>query len=464
MLTENIHEALRKIPSITELLNSDALDPYRDQIEEGYLTTLAREVQEQVRLEVRSGNADASDTAIERLVQRVHLLVRSQSIRVINGTGIIVHTNLGRSPVSQDTASAMSSAATNYLALEIDPVTGRRGGRGQEVADLLRLLTGCEDALIVNNNAAAVTLTLSALAAGREVIVSRGEAVEIGGGFRIPDVLRQSGAHLIEVGTTNRTYTRDYEQAIDEDTAAFMKVHASNFAILGFTSQPDVEELAELAHSRGLLMIEDAGSGCLVDPRKYGLGAEPLLQDSIAAGVDVVTASGDKLFGGPQAGLILGRREVIERIRRHPLARAVRVDKTVQAGVAATLRHYLRGDYEEQVPIWWSMARSVDWLEARISRWRAATGDAVSDIITTKAAVGGGALPGQTLPSRAMTIELAGVSPDEVARQLRTGEPSVFPRIIDDRVAIDARTVLPDQDADLVSAIRRIVAQYQFTS
>ncbi|HMM41379.1 MAG TPA: L-seryl-tRNA(Sec) selenium transferase, partial [Thermomicrobiales bacterium] len=240
-----------------------------------------------------------------------------------------------------------------------------------EVDALMRVLTGAERTLVVNNNAAAVMLVLASLAAGRSVIVSRGEAVEIGGGFRIPDVLRQSGARLVEVGTTNRTYARDYAAAIDDDAAAILRVHASNFALVGFTARPELDELSALSRERGVVLIEDVGSGCLLDTRPFGLAHEPTLGESIAAGVDVVCASGDKLLGGPQAGLILGSADVVDRVARHPLARALRADKTCLAGLAATLRHYVRGEATEMVPVWWAISRPVEWLDRRARGWAA---------------------------------------------------------------------------------------------
>jgi L-seryl-tRNA(Ser) seleniumtransferase len=345
----------------------------------------------------------------------------------------------------------MSAAATSYLALETDLATGERGGRGSTIEAMMRALTGAERTLVVNNNAAAVLLTLAATSAGRGVVVSRGEAVEIGGGFRIPDVLRQSGARLVEVGTTNRTYLRDYEAAIDDETAAFLRVHASNFSIVGFVARPELRELADLARERGLLSIEDVGSGCLLDTASYGLAHEPTLAESIAAGVDVVCASGDKLLGGPQAGLILGRADVVDWIRRHPLARALRADKTCLAGIESTLRHYLRGDAEELIPVWWSISRSSEWLEDRVRGWAAAVGERAS-VVPTDAVVGGGSLPGKTLPSYALSLR--DPAPDALAARLRLGQPHVVPRIVDGQVAVDARTVLPGQDDALVAAVR----------
>ncbi|HYI16333.1 MAG TPA: L-seryl-tRNA(Sec) selenium transferase, partial [Thermomicrobiales bacterium] len=415
------------------------------------VTTIVRRVLDDVRAGLLSGQIEVESDLPQRVVRELAVLSGQRSNVVINGTGVVIQTNLGRAPVSDETASAMSSAATSYVALETDLETGDRGGRGAEVESMMRTLTGAERTLVVNNNAAAVLLTLAATCAGRGLAVSRGEAVEIGGGFRIPDVLRQSGARLIEVGTTNRTYLRDYDATIDDETAAFLRVHASNFSIVGFVARPELRELAALARERGVLSIEDVGSGCLLDTARFGLDHEPTLAESIDAGVDVVCASGDKLLGGPQAGLILGRAEVVERIRRHPLARALRADKTCLAGIEATLRHYLRGDAEEQIPVWWAMSRTPDWLEARARSWAAAIGECAS-VIPTESVVGGGSLPGKTLPSFA--VALVGAAPDALAARLRKGTPHVVPRIVDGRVAVDARTVLRGQDEALVAALK----------
>jgi L-seryl-tRNA(Ser) seleniumtransferase len=319
-------------------------------------------------------------------------------------------------------------------------------------------IAGAEATLVVNNNAAAVLLTLSALCAGREVILSRSQAVEIGGGFRVPDVMRQGGAQLVEVGTTNRTYARDYEAAITEQTAALLSVHWSNFRIIGFTAQPTLVELAELAHRRGIFLIEDLGSGALVDTAPFGLSHEPTVGESLADGVDVVCFSGDKLMGGPQAGLIAGRSDVVRRITAHPLARAVRADKTALAGVAATLRHYLRTDYTRSIPVWRMISGTLPDLEARCQRWIEQIAIDDIELVTSMATVGGGSLPGETLESRAIALSedalrARGLSLDLVAHRLRNGSPALVPYLGNGRLLVDARTVLPDQDTGVVSAL-----------
>jgi L-seryl-tRNA(Ser) seleniumtransferase len=407
----------------------------------------------------RPGRADIE----ARVLSAVADLERPRLTAAINATGVIVHTNLGRAAVSAETAAAMAAAAANAVPLELDPGSNERGGRMREVSDLVSALTGAEAALAVNNCAAALVLTLSALAAGREVVVSRGEAVEIGGGFRIPDVMRQGGATLVEVGTTNRTYAADYAAAATERTAMFLKVHASNFRIVGFTHAPPLAELVAVARPLSVAVVEDLGSGALLDTRPFGLAAEPLLEDSIAAGADAALISGDKLLGGPQAGIIAGRREVVAAVARHPLARAVRADKTALAGLAATLRHYARGEALTAIPVWRAIAASADGLRERaraLAAALAATGVAAT-ADTAVATVGGGSLPGETLPSWAVAVAADAIprgSLDAFARRLRTGTPGVHGRIEHDRLLLDLRTVMPEDDERLLGAVRAALA------
>jgi L-seryl-tRNA(Ser) seleniumtransferase len=316
---------------------------------------------------------------------------------------------------------------------------------------LLRQLTGAEAALAVNNNASALLLVLSALTRDRAVIISRGQAVEIGGGFRIPDVMRQSGATLVEVGTTNRTYLRDYDAAVTEQTAAIMRVHASNFRIVGFAEQPSVRDLGRLAHERGALLLDDLGSGCLIDTREYGLAYEPTVQESLSAGVDICMFSGDKLLGGPQAGIILGHADLVDTVRRHPLARAVRIDKASLAALHATLLHYLRVQAVTHIPVWRMIATPVSDIERRAKRLARTLGGAVIDGVSM---VGGGSLPGESLPTKLVALGPArGVT--GFARRLRLGDPPVVTRIDDDRLVLDLRTVDPRNDKVVASAVQR---------
>jgi L-seryl-tRNA(Ser) seleniumtransferase len=321
----------------------------------------------------------------------------------------------------------------------------------------LRALTGAEAAIAVNNNASALLLALSALCRGREVIISRGQAVEIGGGFRIPDVMRQSGAHLVEVGTTNRTRARDYESAVTESTAAIMRVHASNFRIIGFTEAASLQDVARIAHEHELLLLDDLGSGCLIDPRPYGLGPEPLVQESVAAGAGLTLFSGDKLLGGPQAGVIVGRAALIDQLRRHPLARAVRMDRAGIAALHATLLHYLRGEALEKLPVWRMIAASPAALSRRARRWAGAVGHAAA-VVDGRSMVGGGSLPEESLPAKVLAIEAAGPRLSELARKLRLGSPPVVARIDGGRLLLDPRTVAPTEDAALIAAVRTALA------
>jgi L-seryl-tRNA(Ser) seleniumtransferase len=373
---------------------------------------------------------------------------------LINASGVIIHTNLGRSPLSEDTIAAMAQVGRGYSNLEFDLATGERGVRHEHCGKLLAALTGAEDGLAVNNNASALLLLLRTFAAGREVVVSRGQLVEIGGGVRIPDLMQEQGVALVEVGTTNRTYTRDYERAITERTAALMLVHRSNFRITGYTFDPPIEELAALARSRGVLLLDDVGSGTLLDTAPFGLGHEPMVQERVAAGADVVCFSGDKLVGGPQAGYIVGRKPLIDRIKQMPLLRALRVDKATLAGIEATLRHYRRGDALERIPIWRAIAAPVSDMDRRARAWRARLGpaDARLDVVDAASPVGGGALPDLALPTRALAVEVP--NPNELARALRLGEPPVVARVEGDRVLLDPRTVMPGEEDALLDALQ----------
>jgi L-seryl-tRNA(Ser) seleniumtransferase len=348
----------------------------------------------------------------------------------------------------------MTAVAAGYTNLEYDLAAGARGSRYDHAVTLLRQITGAEDALVVNNNAGAVLLALAGVAASREVIVSRGQLVEIGGGFRVPDVMAQSGARLVEVGTTNRTHRRDYEAAMRADTAALLRVHPSNFRIVGFTSEVSLEEMVALAHAQGLAVIDDLGSGALLDTTIYGLAAEPRAQASVQAGADLVTFSGDKLLGGPQAGVIVGSARWMQVLRRHPLVRALRVDKITLAGLQATLLHYLCGEAEREIPVWRMIAYKPAALQERALAWAAAlaaTG-VPATVAPAQSTIGGGSLSGETLPTTAVVLRPP--SADALARTLRRGDPPVVARIDEGQVWLDPRTVLPEEEAALLGAVR----------
>ncbi len=396
----------------------------------------------------------------DRVIGEIEVAATPALRRVINATGVIINTNLGRAPLSQAARAAAAELALGYSNLEYDLVSGDRGSRQAHVAGLLCELTGAEAALVVNNNAAATLVILSALAAGREVIASRGELVEIGGGFRVPDVMRQGGARLVEVGTTNRTRVSDYAQAIGPDTALLLTVHPSNFRIVGFTEAPSREDLAELAHQRHVPMVDDLGSGCLLPTERWGLGHEPTPMESLAAGADVVCFSGDKLLGGPQAGIVVGRKQALQRIEQHPLMRAVRIDKLTLAALEATLKHYRDGTAEREIPVWRMICETPEHLRDRVDQWvRQLLAHGVTAVaMDGESAIGGGALPGATLPT--VLCALRSPWPDveiaELAAGLRRGSPPLATRVSRDQVLLDPRTVDPGDDDALLSMVARV--------
>ena len=388
--------------------------------------------------------------------ERMTLFTRPPLRAVINATGVLLQTNLGRAPLSELAIAAMNEVAAGYSNLEYDLPQGSRGSRHSHLRGLLRRTTGAEDGIVVNNNAAAILMALQVFAAGREVIVSRGQAVEIGGGFRIPDVLRQSGAILREVGTTNRTYARDYAEAWGADSAAILRVHSSNFKIVGFTTEPRLSELAEVARRHGGLLLDDIGSGCLLDTARYGLAHEPTVQESVAGGADLTMFSGDKLVGGPQCGIIVGRVELVERLRQHPLARALRVDKMTIAALGATLQSYANGSEAADIPIWRMLNSDLAVLKRRARRWAAVAG-ASGSVVHERSMVGGGSLPGEGVSTWCAALTL-GTHLDAAAAALRTGSPAIVARIAEGRLLLDPRTVRPEDDRAVAEALRRVVA------
>jgi len=352
----------------------------------------------------------------------------------------------------------MEEASKGYANLEFDLDTGLRGHRDVHISSLLCRLTGAEDALVVNNNASAVLLALTALCKKKEVIVSRGQAVEIGGGFRIPDVMRQSGAKLVEVGTTNCTYVADYEQAITTRTAALLRVHSSNFKVVGFAEEVAVGDLVRLGDKNVLPVFDDLGSGCLLDTTKFGLSPEPRVQDSISVGAALAMFSGDKLLGGPQAGIIVGKKQLVERLRKHPLARAVRMDKTRLAGLAVTLTHYLKGEAEQKVPVWQMISMPLDEIERRAREWAAPLG-ALGAVVGGESVVGGGSLPGSALPTKLVVVKgspkAKGPSLAQgLAERLRANQPPVIARIEGNALLLDPRTVLLNEDQIVLRALQ----------
>ncbi|MFZ1387911.1 MAG: L-seryl-tRNA(Sec) selenium transferase [Thiolinea sp.] len=449
------HQELRKLPSVDRLLQDSTVVAARTEYGHDLTHQATREVLDATRRAIQDAGQPCPDlpALAQAVLARLEAVTRPTLHPVINATGVLVHTNLGRAPLSVAAQTAMQMAGGGYSNLEYDLDAGQRGSRYVHTVDLLRRLTGAEDALVVNNNAAAVLLCLMALAHDREVIISRGQLVEIGGGFRIPDVLRTSGARLVEVGTTNRTHLRDYEEAIGPATALLLRVHSSNFRQIGFTAEVSLAELVAIGHTHSLHVVDDLGSGTLLDTTAFGLAYEPRVQDSVQAGATLVTFSGDKLLGGPQAGLIVGRKDAIAQLRSHPLTRALRVDKTTLAGLAATLGHYLRGEAVETIPVWRMIKATPASLEERSRRWAGRLQDNgfVTQVNPGQSTIGGGSLPGETLST--YLLALPGLPADPMMARLRNGQPAVVARIVEDAVCFDPRTVLPDQDESLLSAI-----------
>ncbi len=453
--------AYRALPSIDSLLQSGEISDLLQNYSHDAVAGVARDVLGKARAEVAStGIVPSRDRLIEEIVHRANRAWGTWPREVVNATGVVLHTNLGRSPLSDKVAKAAGDSASNYSDLEFDLDAGKRGSRNAHISDLLSQVSRADAGIAVNNNAAGVLLTLAALVSvdpnKTEVIVSRGEAVEIGGGFRVPDVMRQSGAKLVEVGTTNRTYVADYESAITRYTAAILKVHPSNFVVEGFTHVADLADLVDVGGRHGIPVINDLGSGCLVDTRKYGLDPEPTVQDSVSTGAALTLFSGDKLLGGPQAGLIAGGTNWVDLVSKHPLARAVRIDKMTLSAIAATLVSYLKGAHEAEIPIWKMISMSESSIATRAQRWSDETG--VGSIERARSAIGGGSLPGQTLPTTVMAIEPTG-SADKFAADLRRSPVAVVGRIENDRVLLDPRTVMPEQDTAVVEAIKFAIRQ-----
>ena len=471
--TANFSAMLRNLPSIDQILAAESIKKIRDEIGSLRLTVLARTSVESLRIEIQgrqspaeNGNDEYSRRGLlEAAITRLKIIRADEQAlrlrRVINATGVIIHTNLGRAPLSDDAKNALLREASGYCTLEYDIKTGKRGKRGAYAENILAEITVAESALIVNNCAAAAFLILTVFAGGREVIVSRGELVEIGGDFRVPDVLIQSGAVLKEVGTTNRTKLRDYENAIGENTSMILRVHPSNYKIVGFTEKPELGKLAELAHRNGILLYEDAGSGAIFDLSKYGLDDDPVIGQSIAAGADIVSFSGDKLLGGPQSGLIVGRADLIEQIRRHPLYRALRVDKLTCAVLEATLNSFRRDTAFEDIPVLKMLAASLDELAERASSFaqkaREYLGSGAElqiDIISGNSVVGGGSAPSVKPATTLLMLSHPKLSAGELEYRLRSAEIPVITRITDEKVLIDLRTVFEREEPDLLKALK----------
>ena len=455
----------RMLPSTDELLLLPETQGLADEFGRRRLAQLARQAIDAVRQELSevAGEkiADSKDTLREAVLEqlkRVANISRSSGIHnVINATGVVIHTNLGRAPLSSDAVAAVAGAA-GYCNLEYDISTGKRGKRGASVESMLAELTGAEAAVVVNNCAAAAFLVLSVFAKDGETIVSRGELVEIGGDFRVPDVLTQSGSKLKEVGTTNRTKLTDYAKAINENTKLVMRVHPSNYRIIGFTEKPSLKDLADEAHKHDLLLYEDAGSGAVIDLARFGLGDEPMISRAIEDGADIVTFSGDKLLGGTQAGIVVGRRELIERLRKHSLYRALRADKLVYAALEATVGAYLRETAERDIPVLRMLSLDRDVLEQRASKFaeelrKVAGANVAVETVDGESVVGGGSAPGTRLDTVLVTVSHQTLRPEVIELKLRMAETPVVARIENDHVVIDLRTVGESEEELLMKTI-----------
>lgn len=447
---------LRALPSVDDILQHGVLSNLAERFPRPLIVDEVRQNLDALRASILNGgerlNLSAEDIALG-VKEAVDARVAPSPTRVINATGVILHTNLGRAPLSEYAARAAQLAALGYSDLEYDLASGKRGSRHAHLASLLSLVSGAESGIAVNNNASAALLVLSTLAGhGGEVIVSRSEAVEIGGGFRVPDVMAQSGAKLVDVGTTNRTYAKDYEEAIGPDTSAILKVHRSNFAISGFVHEDSLEDISAVGIRHNVPIVHDLGSGCLIDTAQFGIDHEPTVQESVQAGADLTLFSGDKLLGGPQAGIIVGRSDLVERVSRHPLARAVRIDKMTLAALNSTLRSYVRGDATREIPILQMMSATTDELERVADGWSHVV---TSKVVDGRTAVGGGSAPGQTLPTKRLMIN-ADIAADAIARGLRRNDPPIIGRIENERFFLDPRTVLPKEREAVASALESL--------
>ena len=457
---------LQQLPAIEKLLNTQELLDLQATYARPLVTEALRDVVADIRNEILRGSStqlpEHTEYA-ERTLQKIAAKTAPRMRPVVNATGTVTHTNLGRSLLSDAACEAIQQAAENYVNLEYDIETGRRGHRDRITEPLLQQLTGCEASTVVNNNAAAVLLALQTMARGKEVIVSRGELIEIGGAFRVPDVMAASGAILREVGTTNRTHLRDYAEAINENTGLLLKVHPSNYKILGFTSTPAMEKLTELGAEHGIPTMEDLGSGALIDMTQYGLPHEPLVGERIDSGVDIVTFSGDKLLGGPQAGIIVGKAEWIEKMRKNPMMRALRVDKLIIAGLSATLQRYLTDGaaIAEQFPMLNRYTRSIETLHTLAKQLTVQLQDIFGEKIAvqiseTYGQIGSGALPVETLPSVALVLESAEMSAETLAAAFRNATIPIIGRIKDGLFWLDIRTVYRREQAWIVEAATQI--------
>jgi L-seryl-tRNA(Ser) seleniumtransferase len=447
----------RQIPSVEQLLELGQVDGLVRRFSRPLTVRAIHEVLGEIRQEVVASASKVPNEKdiVSRVTEKITSWNTPSLVDVINATGVILHTNLGRAPLSKAALVAIQRVVGSYNNLEFDLNIGKRGSRMDRIEKLLTQITGAEAGLVVNNNAAAVLLALTAMTKRRKVIISRSQLIEIGGGFRVSDVMAQSGAKLVEVGTTNRVHVEDFRDALDDQTVAIFTAHHSNFKIFGFTNEPTLEELADLAHQRGILLIDDLGSGALLDTTQFGLSHEPMVQESVKFGADVVCFSGDKLLGGPQAGIIVGKKDLIQKLRKYPLMRALRPDKSCLAALEATLQHYLRNEAAKEIPIWKMITTPTTKIKQRATVWVKILGSGV--VIEGKSTIGGGSLPEETLPTFLLSLDSA--KPNLLAAKLRRENPPIIARVEKDKVVFDPRTVFPEQDDLLLMGVQHSLQQ-----
>lgn len=446
-----------KIPSVDVLISSPKSSKLISMFGRPLVVEAIRQLLEEIRGHVEDPNFQLPTPPIilKQVEQKLEKWTSAKLHPVINATGVILHTNLGRSPISKAASEAMAVVSQSYSTLEYDIQKGKRGSRYSHSEDQLVRLTGAESAMVVNNNAAALLLILSALARRRRVLISRTQLIEIGGGFRIPEVMKQSGAILEEIGSTNKVHLNDYQKAIDElPIGLVLRAHRSNFKIIGFSAEPNMKEIAEITHQAGLILVDDLGSGTFIDTAQFGLEHETTVQEALEAGADLVCFSGDKLLGGPQAGIIVGKKKLIDKLKKHPMARAIRADKAALAGLSATLLHYLKDEAKSTIPLWQMISMDVDSINKRVRNWIKVL--KTGELIEGDSAVGGGSLPGELLPTYLLSIKVE--KPEKIMKKLRQQEPPIIARVQDDRIVFDPRTILDHQEKDFLSSLQKAFA------
>lgn len=455
---------LRNLPSVEGLLQTEMTARLIAQFGRPLTLDALRHTLDEVRARFKQiaqsrveGDVETELPSIDSILAQAESTLTAWTkptlIPVINASGVILHTNLGRAPMSESAIRAMDVVSRGYSNLEFDLETGKRGSRLIHAELLLQKLTGAESALVVNNCASAVLLVLSALANRKRVVIARSQLVEIGGGFRVPDVMKQSGAKLVEVGTTNKVRVADYASAFEEPVALVMRAHRSNFKIVGFTEEPELKDIVNVTHEHNAFVMDDLGSGALYDTARYGFVHEPTVQESIQAGADVICFSGDKLLGGPQAGIIIGKKILLDKIKKHPLARAVRADKACLAGLSATLTHYLKDEAEREIPIVRMMSLTLKQVKGRAEAWRDELGRGA--VVEGQSTVGGGSLPDESIPTSLLELEVK--SADKFLRSLRKNNPPIIARIENDKILLDPRTVFPEQEGALLVGLKNLL-------